>query len=320
MTFAGGSGRLNGTGRRSFARKSAIRASDPRLNSIMAATPVDAIENKSHLWNGKREMNHVLVWARKGYGGAVQSGGSLLVKVRASVCLSDLLLIRSSFAKILQVGMGMKRSITRIAAALCLAVCAATPAWAGDYRILSSEGDICSDLAAWANGRPSQVRAVDWKALDKAVTPGVAAVLTHPKAQESGADDTFFMDAFGEGQGVVFMKSANSESDYRDNILYVISANGQRTCFVNGAINGNRYCQDELHEQLPNNCAVCDANYQWQPQWRLKSELLVWRDTVYAADIIANGPYLVLWKSPARFRFADESAPRDASALCVLER
>jgi hypothetical protein len=61
MTFADGSNRLNETGRRSFARKSAIRASDPRLNSIMAATPVDAIENKSHLWNGKREMNHVLV-------------------------------------------------------------------------------------------------------------------------------------------------------------------------------------------------------------------------------------------------------------------
>jgi len=189
---------------------------------------------------------------------------------------------------------------------------------ASSYGIVSGTDDICPELAKWADGKPSLVNAVPWQHFE-AKSPSLPADLAHLALWQNVSIDAVFVFKTPLGSDVTFIRSKGSAYDYRDNLVSVASG-GRQTCFVNGAINGNPLCQDELHEQLPSNCAACDTDFAWRPEWRLRTELLMWRDTVYAADIISNGPYVVLWKSPASFRLEDESAPPDQKALCVLKR
>ena len=187
---------------------------------------------------------------------------------------------------------------------------------AGAYIITRNGGDVCAGVAAWANGRPSEVGAVAWRTADKVGSPDARDRLKLREHLENVGGDMVFVQALAESRELVFVKTRRSTYDYRDNQVFVLSPEGGRTCFVNGAINDNRYCQDELHEQLPGS----DADFQWQPGWRMKSELLTWRGQIYATDLIEGGPYIVVWKSPPGFRLDDESAPPPTEAVCVLEK
>ena len=181
---------------------------------------------------------------------------------------------------------------------------------------------MCADLAQWANGKPSQIRPVTWTRVAD-LKPSLRAEIRHLSLNdEVTADAVYVVKAQGwvKEQGrrdLVFVNAKHSTYDYRDNLVFA-AIGGRQTCFVNGAIYGNPHCQDALHEQVPDECHGCDDTFEWQANWRMKTELLTWRGGVYAADIIANGPYMVLWKSPDGFYATDDVYQEVAH--CVLKR
>ena len=209
----------------------------------------------------------------------------------------------------------MKTRAWAVMAGIAVAFAGAS-AHAGAYRVIGGAGEMCADLAQWANGKPSQVRPVAWTRVAD-LKPSLRAEIRHLSLDDGVTADAVYVVKQQGRRDLVFVNAKHSTYDYRDNLVFAADG-GRQACFVNGAIYGNRHCQDFLHEQLPDECHGCDDSFEWRANWRMKTELLTWRGGVYAADIIANGPYIVLWKSPDGF-YGDGDVYWEV-AHCVLKR